>query len=67
MGVTRKRDVVLTRFTATIPYTFLLMFHGNCGTILYHFQDKARHLSNITISGSAFDFLIRVVSAKLLP
>jgi len=35
-----------------MDYEFLLAFHSNYGPILYHFRDKARYWSKITIFSS---------------
>ena len=38
--------IVAVRFFETqLAYEFLLAFHTNCGSILYHFWDKARYWS----------------------
>jgi len=46
-----------------LGYGFLFAFHSNYGSILYHFQDKARYWSKIVIFSYplAFDVPVRGV------
>jgi len=45
-----------TRTIQNLGYGFLFAFHSNYGSVLYHFQDKARYWSKILIFHTpAFD------------
>jgi len=45
----RSLNVVATGIIRELGYGFLFAFHSNYDSILYHFQDKARYWSKITI------------------
>ena len=45
----RSLNVVATGIIRQLGYGFLFAFHSNYDSILYHFQDKARYWSKITI------------------
>ena len=60
----RLLEVIRNSTIRKLGHGFLFAFHSNYGSILYHFRDKARHLSKVAIFfiPPPFDVVIGICS-----
>ena len=49
ISLSRSRSMKMVPFASLLGYDFPFAFHSNYGPILYHFGDKARYWSKITV------------------